>query len=92
MAVISGHVGQNTANIVVTYNHVNSSIRSVQSFSDASGNHTSIALQPGVYVVTARALGLVFSSVSVTIDGANPQDQIVNLRSRAVNASNTSAI
>ena len=88
MAKILGHVGSNTPNIVVTYTPVRTSAGFSKVLSDASGNHSSSALPSGTYVVTATSPGLVFNSVSVVIDGVN--DQVVNLRSRLPNASNSS--
>ncbi len=88
---ISGNTG-GVANAVVQYAHTKLAVPTQTTVSDASGNHSSNGLPSGTYVVTAQAPGLVFNSVAVTIDAANPQDQVVNLRSRAINASNASAL
>lgn len=85
--VISGNVGSASSGIVVSYVH--SKLGAVQfAVSDASGNH-SAALPAGNYTVSAvdPAGLLLFSSVSVSLDGAADATGI-NLRSRAKNASN----
>jgi hypothetical protein len=55
--------------------------------SDASSNHSSTGLSAATYIISASAPGFVFRSVSVTVDGVNDV-QDVNLRSRALGASN----
>ncbi len=84
---ITGNTG-GVANALVQYTHAKLTVPKQTTPSDASGNHSSSGLPPGTYVVSASAPGMVFNSVAVVIDAANPQDQVVNLRSRAINASN----
>ena len=85
---ISGHVGVVVSNVVVIYrgqrtNQVKATL------SDSQGNHSVSGLQPDTFIITAQSPGLVFNSVVVVIDPKNPQDALnINLRSRAVNASN----
>ncbi len=88
--VISGHVGTTVSGISVTYTPTRG--QSQGAVSDASGNHSSPSLAPGTYVISAQdpAGLLVFSSVSVTLDGTTDISNI-NLRSRAKNASNQAA-
>ncbi|SRR5260370_31457408 len=85
---ISGHVGA-AVSALVSYVHTKQAASS-QNTADAAGNHSSAStLPPGTYIVTAQAPGRVFNSVAVIIDAANPQDQVVNLRSRLLNADNS---
>jgi hypothetical protein len=87
---VSGNTG-GVVGAVVSYTAIKTAppSSSHNAVSDASSNHTSQGLPPGTFLVTASAPGVVFNSVQVEITAANPQDvPNVNLRSRAVNASN----
>jgi len=86
--IISGNVG-NVANAVVTYKHTKGAVPPQVAIADGSGNHSSLGLPLGTYVVSALdPTGLVlFNTVSVVLDGTTDVAGI-NLRSRAKNASN----
>jgi hypothetical protein len=92
MAIISGNVGPVSNATVIYRSNVVVVLEPPIAITDAQGNHSSPPLSPGTYLVTAQAPGLVFNTVAVTIDAANPQNQVVNLRSRALNASNAFAL